>query len=177
MHRFAADTQVAAMIHAELAAIVIVGSLALGGSCIIAVEPSAARQDIRLSAELLDLLRAEMREIATGTQSVALALASADWKSVEDTSGKIRASYIMEKKLTTAQVQQLERALPAAFKQLDQEFHLRAQKLGAAAATRDPELVGFHFSRLIENCVACHAAYARTRFPGFLPAKRAAHAH
>jgi hypothetical protein len=113
------------------------------------------------------LLRAEMSEIAGGVQGIALSLAIADWTSVQETSKKIRASYIMEKKLTAAQARELEHALPGHFRQLDREFHRRAEKLGEAAAIHDAELAAFEYSRLIESCTRCHAAYARSRFPGF----------
>lgn len=122
---------------------------------------------IKLTPDLLNLLRAEMREIAGGIQGIAGALATGDWKTIETTSAKIRASYIMEKQLTPAQAQALERALPEPFKQLDAEFHQRAEKLGQAAAAHDAELATFHYSRLVESCVRCHATYAPKRFPGF----------
>lgn len=64
---------------------------------------------------------------------------------------KIRDSYIMEKKLTPAQAKELDQALPARFKQLDAEFHQRAERLGAAATTHDPELVAIQYSRLTET--------------------------
>jgi cytochrome c556 len=73
----------------------------------------------------------------------------------------------MEKSLTPVQADKLEKALPAGFKALDAEFHERAERLAAAAATHDPELVAYQYSRLLENCTRCHAAYARHRFPGF----------
>ena len=106
-----------------------------------------------------------------------MSLAAADWKSIEETSQNIRASYIMEKKLTDAHAKELEQALPENFKQLDREFHQRAEKLGAAAAAHDPELVAFQYSRLIESCADCHSAYAQTRFPGFSPPAREGHSH
>jgi len=104
-----------------------------------------------------------------------LSLATANWTSIQETSTKIRASYIMEKKLTAAQTEELEQALPENFKQLDAEFHQRAEKLGMAAVAHDPELVAFQYSRLIESCALCHSAYAKSRFPGFSPPARQDH--
>jgi cytochrome c556 len=140
-----------------------------------AAQPAAASTDVHLSPPLRGLLQQEMREVAHGTQTLAIALASADWKTLADTSAKIRASYILEKKLTAAQRQELERALPAEFKQLDAEFHARAEKLEQAARARDHEQAAFHYSRMIENCAACHSAYAKARFPGFASVTPAAH--
>jgi cytochrome c556 len=138
----------------------------------LAAETQVVRQDLKLSPELLKLLRAEMGEIAGGVQGIALSLAIADWRSIQETSEKMRASYIMEKKLTPAQAEELERVLPEHFKELDSEFHQKAGKLCQAAAAHDPELIVFHYSRLIESCVPCHATYARSRFPGFAAAKQ-----
>ena len=135
------------------------------------------RQDIKLSPDVLNLLRAEMGEIAGGIQGIALSLATADWMSIQETSTKIRASYIMEKKLTAAQAKELEQALPDHFKQLDTEFHQRAEKLGVAAAAHDPELVAFQYSRLIESCTLCHSTYAKSRFPGFSSLPQQGHSH
>jgi len=140
-------------------------------------DPHDSHGDIELSPELLNLLREEMREIATGIQGVALSLATANWESIEKTSKDIRASYIMERKLTAAQAQELTQALPEHFKQLDAGFHQRAEKLGEAAAAHDPELVAFQYSRLIESCALCHSAYARSRFPGFSSPVQQRHHH
>jgi len=142
-----------------------------------ATEPHDPAQRIGLSPDLLALLGEEMREIAAGVQGIALSLATADWKSMEETSAKIQASYIMQKKLTPAQARELEHALPADFKRMDAEFHQRAGRLGLAAAAHDPELAAFHYSRLVESCALCHAAYARQRFPGFSPIGPQGHHH
>jgi cytochrome c556 len=133
--------------------------------------------DVRLSPQLRGLLQEEMREVARGTQTLAIALSSADWKTLHDTSAKIRASYILEKKLTAAQKRELEHALPAGFKQLDADFHARAEKLALAAEARDHELAAFHFSRMVESCAACHSTYAKARFPGFVAPTPATHGH
>ena len=160
-----------------LAAMLVIGGLAAIPVHACAAEPDAARQDIELSPDLLNLLKAEMGEIAVGMQSIPLSLVSADWKSIHQTSKKIQASYIMQKQLTAAQSKELEQALPAYFKRLDAEFHQRAERLGAAAAAHDPELVAFQYSRLLESCTLCHSAYAKSRFPGFTAPVAEAHSH
>lgn len=160
-----------------LATLITLGSLALVPLQSYAAEQEKAHQDVALSPDLAELLREEMREIAVGVQSIPLSLVSANWTSIVETSAKIQASYIMGQKLTPAQVKELEQALPAHFKQLDAEFHQRAGRLGAAAAAHDAELVSFQYSRLIETCAACHAAYATVRFPGFSPAPQQDHHH
>jgi cytochrome c556 len=146
---------------------VLASVISLAGALAHAAEPAAAPRSLQLSASVKNLLTAEMVELTKGMQGLTLAIASADWASIQSTSTRIRESYIMEKQLTAPQAEELERALPERFKELDAEFHQRAQRLGAAAAAHDAELVVYHYSRLIESCTACHAAYAGARFPGF----------
>lgn len=165
------------MIFNSLKVFVALIGVVAGAASAHAAEPRPVNQDVRLSPDVLNLLRAEMREISGGVQGLASALATADWKSIQNTGRNIRASYIMEKKLTPAQADELEKALPLQFKQLDAEFHRRAEKLEAAAAARDPELVAFHYSRLVESCVQCHSAYASKRFPGFASPPAPDHSH
>jgi cytochrome c556 len=160
-----------------LATIVVIITLAAGSANTLAEEAHAPNRGVVLSPDLLNLLRAEMLEITRGVQSVALSMATADWKSIQETSAKLRASYIMEKKLTDTQAEELEKALPEKFKLLDAEFHQRAERLGAAAAAHDPELVVFHYSRLIEGCIRCHSAFASERFPGFASQVPQGHHH
>lgn len=160
-----------------LATIFVICNLVSGSITTYAAEPPAPQPGIKLSPDLQNLLRAEMREISTGVQGIAVSLATADWQAIQETSTKIRTSYIMEKKLTPAQAKELEQALPEQFKQLDAEFHQRAERLGAAAAAHDPELVAFHYSRLVESCAHCHAAFAKSRFPGFSSHAQQGHHH
>jgi len=132
-----------------------------------AEEHQSPDQQLALSPDLQQLLRAEMREISAGMQEIVLLLAAADWGAIQETSAKIHASYIMAQKLTPALKEELEQALPDRFIQLDEEFHHRAEKLGMAAAARDSELVAFHYSRMLESCARCHAEFAAGRYPGF----------
>lgn len=143
------------------AIVVVLGLLAISGR--------AYSSDVKLSPQVLDLLRAEMREVSAGMQAMAISIASGDWRAIRDTSARIRASYIMEKKLTPAQARELETVLPPRFKALDAEFHDRAGELGAAATARDAKLVVAQYSRMLESCTTCHAAFASSRFPNFSP--------
>ncbi len=160
----------------QLAATLLVGLLSGPGPAL-AAEPAGQPAGVTLSADTLKLLREEMREISAGVQGIPLAIASADWKAIRETSTRIRDSYIMEKRLTPAQAGELEAVLPARFKMLDADFHARAEKLGAVAALHDAELVVFHYSRLLESCAACHSEFARARFPNFAAETAGAHRH
>ena len=142
-----------------------------------AQEPHIKQNDLQLSPELMELLRAEMRALLTGVQSLATGIATADWKSVAENSAQISASYILDQKLTPAQREELGTSLPEHFKRLDSEFHLEAEKLEVAATNHDAQLVTFHYYRLIETCTTCHAIYAVSRFPGFRLSTESVHRH
>lgn len=143
--------------------------ITLGGMSASAQEATSGERELQLSPELEDLLRAEMRALLSGVQSLPAGIATADWKSVADTSARISASYILEQKLTPAQRTELGTSLPEHFKKMDSDFHLKARKLEAAAMNHDARLAAFHFYGLIETCTVCHTAYAASRFPGFAP--------
>lgn len=147
----------------------IIALLGIGIGCATAYaeQPPDLQDGLHLSKDLRTLLQDEMHQIAEASQHIVMYLASGDWKSIERISDEIQASYVMEKNLTEAQKQELEDKLPDRFKWLDREFHARAGKLGQAAAASDAETVAFHYSRLLESCAACHAAFAKSRFPGF----------
>ncbi len=132
------------------------------------VEP--ARSDVPMSAGLQSLFRQEMLALLAGTQQIAAALPVANWKEIGATSAAMRHSYVLEKKLTPEQQDELER-LPEEFRALDEAFHLRAGKLERAASAHDAESVAFQFSRLLEACTECHTKFSKTRFPAFSAAK------
>ncbi|MCG6867806.1 MAG: hypothetical protein LJE91_03490 [Gammaproteobacteria bacterium] len=159
------------------AACIILVTISLGCVSASAQETHLPQNNFRLSPQLIELLRAEMRMLLTGIQSIASGIATADWNSVADKSAQISASYILEQKLTPAQREELDTSLPEHFKRLDSEFHLEAKKLEAAATSHDQQLATFHCYRLIETCTSCHALYAASRFPGFKPSTEAAHGH
>lgn len=142
-----------------------------------AADQHAHSGPIELSPELTRLLRAEMAELSGAVQTVAAAIAAGDWEAVESTSAKMHDSYIMRQSLTPAQAAELNAALPEHFKHLDGAFHARSRRLGEAAAKHDAELAAFQFSRLLEACAQCHAAYASERFPGFSRQDDAPHGH
>jgi cytochrome c' len=139
-------------------------------------EPSAPTTSLEMSSDLQQLFQAEMRELLLGTQTIAGFLPIANWDGIASSAMAMRASYVLEKKLTTAQRQNLEK-LPEQFKALDEAFHLRAEKVAQAAKVKDAEAVSFQFSRLLDTCVACHSIYAKARFPDFPSEGRAEHHH
>lgn len=136
----------------------------------------SANSALAMSPALLELFRSEMRELQSGTQAIAAALPAGDWDGIVKASRQMKQSYILEKKLTPAQRKELG-ALPERFRDLDAEFHARADRLAAAAASHDPELVSFQYSRVLETCTSCHAAFAPARFPGLGARSPASHQH
>jgi hypothetical protein len=165
------------MFHMNRISLIFLLLLPLSMSSVRAENISGGKEALQLSPELLVLLRAEMREILTAVQSLPVGIATADWKSVADTSAQIRASYILEQKLTPEQRQELTTSLPEHFKRLDSHFHLEAQKLEKAAINHDPQLSAFHYYRMLETCTACHKSYAPSRFPGFSSNSKQSHGH
>ncbi len=155
----------------------LLGMAALGSGPITAQEPQPAAQALRLSPQLLELLRSEMRALVTGIQTIPAAIATADWKHIATTSAQISASYILNQKLTPAQKTELQDALPDHFKRLDANFHREARKLEAAAHNHDAQLAAFHYYRLLETCTTCHSTYASSRFPDFAADAVGAHGH
>lgn len=165
------------MCYINRKAFLLISMLCIGVGPVNAQEAITTKDDLGLSPELIQLLRAEMRELLGGIQSIPVGIATADWESVATTSARIRGSYILEQELTPAQKKELDTKLPEHFKRLDSHFHLEAEKLEAAAVNHDPQLSAFHYHRLIETCTACHALYAPSRFPGFSEEKKHAHGH
>ncbi len=141
------------------------------------VMAAPAKQPLQLSAELMELLRAEMQALLGAVQTIPAGIATGDWQRVAETSTKAGASYILAQKLTAQQRQELKEKLPDLFKHLDAAFHAEAEKLAAAARQHDAQLSSFHYYRMLETCTACHAVYATTRFPGFAPPTGREHKH
>lgn len=165
------------MIKGKQVLLAVLGIMLIGSLTAYAQDPPASPNDLQLSQEVQSMLQAEMREISVAVQAVAVSLATGNWESIETISENIRASYVMEKNLTDSQRHELEDKLPDYFKRLDAEFHVRAEKLGLAAAFHDPETVAFQYYRLIESCATCHATFAKTRFPGFSSISPEKHQH
>lgn len=149
-------------------------ALCLGAEAAESVSPSTS--SVPLSAGLQALYRQEMVELLAATQRVAAALPVANWMEIEATGVAMRHSYVLEKKLTRQQQDELTR-LPEGFQALDEAFHFRAGKLEQAARAHDAESVAFQFSRLLEACTACHTQFAKTRFPGFAAPNNSGQAH
>ncbi len=107
-----------------------------------------------------------MLALLAGTQRIAAALPVADWKEIAAVGAEMKNSYVLEKKLTREQEDELAR-LPEEFRALDEGFHVMAGKLGQAARAHDAKSVAVQYSRLMEACTTCHIEFAKTRFPGF----------
>lgn len=143
---------------------------------VLSAELSAPIPSLNMSPDLQQLFQAEMRELLLGTQHIAGSLPVANWDGIAGSAMAMRNSYVLEKKLTTTQRHDLEK-LPEQFKAFDEAFHLRAEKLAHAAKAKDAEAVSFHFSRLLDTCVACHSTYAKPKFPNFRSEGGAEHRH
>jgi hypothetical protein len=127
-----------------------------------------AGNNILLSAELRNLLGEEMVAIENGMKNLVPAISSGEWEKVASIAQNISNSFIMKQKLTTAQKDELHRALPGHFIEMDQDFHNSAGMLAHAAGMKNADVVNFYFFKMNSACVACHTKYATKRFPGLL---------
>ena len=127
-----------------------------------------AGNKILLSADLRNLLGEEMVAIENGMKNLVPAISSGKWEEVASIAQKISNSFIMKQKLTTAQKDELHRALPSQFIEMDQDFHNSAGMLAHAAGMKNADVVNFYFFKLNSACVACHTKYAMERFPGLV---------
>jgi len=150
--------------------LILAGLLACFGCALAAdphpdAEPSAGVA--ALSTPLREALGAEMAALQGGLTAVIPAVVAGHWDEVARIGQQMRDSYIMKQSLTEAQLEELHRALPASFLELDARFHYLAGMLSHAAEARKPELVGFYLGTLTETCVTCHAQHAQAKFPAF----------
>jgi len=127
-----------------------------------------ADNKIHLSADLQSLLGEEMVAIENGMKNLIPAISSGEWEQVASIAQNIKSSFIMKQKLTTAQKEELHRALPGQFIEMDQDFHNSAGMLAHAAGMKNADVVNFYFFKLNSACVACHSKYATERFPGLV---------
>jgi hypothetical protein len=126
-----------------------------------------AERTINLSPDLKALLVEEMNEVKKGMESLVTSIALGDWQAIEKTGHNIKHSYILKKRLTSEQKQELMKVLPKGFKSLDKKFHYYAGMLSHVAMERDIDLVQFYRSKMNETCTTCHAQFASARFFGF----------
>ena len=132
---------------------------------------------LTLTPKLRAALVAEMVGVKAGVAELSVSLASGEWEKTAQHATRIRDSYIMKQKLSRAELEQLERSLPADFVAMDERFHRNAEGLAHAAHAQDHELAVFYFSKMLEGCGSCHAGYATHTFAGFRRAEPAMHTH
>lgn len=132
---------------------------------------------LALSPKLRAALVAEMAGIKEELAVLAPAIAMGDWDVATKRAERIRDSYIMKQKLSRADLEELERALPPDFAEMDARFHRHAEGLAHAAATQNHELSVFYLSRMLEGCGSCHARYATHVLKGFKQPEPAGHGH
>lgn len=110
------------------------------------------------------LLVEEMLHIEKGMQEIFSYMVKGDYESIVPIASDIHDSFILKKKLTKAQAQDLKEHLPMEFIKLDGSFHELAGKLTNAAEFAEKEKVLETFSDMSKKCVKCHSTYATHRF-------------
>lgn len=112
---------------------------------------------VPLPNEAMTALGEDMQRTGQAMEQLAGAIARGDWEAI----GTLAPALAYRDPATR------DGPLPMQWRQLDGDFRARIEKLKAAAGARDPVLVIYQFSRLLEGCTSCHSAFADERFPGF----------
>lgn len=142
-----------------------------------AAPKAAGAPVLSLSPKHRAALVAEMVGVKEGVAELSASLATGEWDAAAQRAERVRDSYIMKKNLTRAELEELERVLPADFAEMDDAFHRHAEGLAHAAEARNYELAVFYFSKMMDGCGNCHARYATHVFKGFKRADRAEAVH
>lgn len=127
-------------------------------------EATRADEGLQLPQKYTELLRDEMQLLEQEMQSLLPAIARAEWQLVHDKGLRIYNSLIMRQRLSRQEHEELHHLLPAAFLQLDMQFHDYGKRLALAAEAGDGELVGYYYGRMVQGCIACHDQFASQRF-------------
>lgn len=123
--------------------------------------------DIKLSRKIHRALTAEMNALQNGMTNLVIAIPAGRLSEIAETAKKMKEGYIMKEVLSKEQKEEFKRSLPKGYIEIDREFHEILGKLSDSAQGKDREHVNYYYYKLTENCVRCHAMYARKRFPDF----------
>ncbi len=159
------------MFRKSLVAVVLIVSLTAplvgkSGDMHTAVSATTA-PELALSPKLRAALVAEMMGVKEGVAELSTFLATGEWNAAAQRAERIRDSFIMKQKLSRDELEELERALPVEFVELDEAFHRHADGLAHAAKAMNYELAIFYYSKMMDGCGNCHSRYATNVFKGF----------
>lgn len=121
----------------------------------------------KLTPKLQDLLRKEMLSIDHASQQILAALVRGEDARVTELAQQIHDSFILRQSMTPEDKADLMAAVPDGFVRQDKTFHEISAALAQAAREGDRPGQQEHFSQMIQACSACHAQYARDRFPNY----------
>jgi hypothetical protein len=130
-----------------------------------------------LSPELQQLFSREMLELQNAMMAMLPLYVAGKLDDIATIAAQMESSYVLKQNLNESQMHELHAKLPAAFIEQDQQFHYLAGMLEHVAKAGKTELVGFYIAKMGEACVACHTAYATSRFPELSRKKQAEHDH
>jgi hypothetical protein len=130
-----------------------------------------------LSPELQQLFSREMLELQNAMMAMLPLYVAGKLDDIATIAARMESSYVLKKNLSGSQMHELHAKLPAAFIEQDQQFHYLAGMLEHVAKAGKTELVGFYISKMGEACVACHTAYATSRFPELSRNRQVEHDH
>jgi hypothetical protein len=123
--------------------------------------------ELQFSKKIHRVLTAEMNALQNGMTNLAIAIPAGRSKEIAEIAKKMRDGYIMKEILSKKQLKEFHSSLPSGYTEIDHEFRTITDSLMRAAQGNNRERVNLYFYKLIENCVTCHAKYAKKRFPDF----------
>lgn len=121
----------------------------------------------KLTETLRDMLRREMNAILGASLQIQEALVRGEDARVAELAQSIHDSFILAQEMTPEDREALRAAVPAAFVERDQAFHVLTGELAAAARDGDDARQRRLFGEVVAACAACHERYATDRFPAF----------
>lgn len=124
---------------------------------------------LHLSPGVKEALVQEMQGVQKNMQSMLPHIAAGEWEHVAHLAQRIEGAYILRQKLSPEQMEELHRALPPEFIELDHGFHKMAGMLSHVAKEPHIELVSFYYYKLVDSCNRCHSKFAQQRFPKLAP--------
>lgn len=120
----------------------------------------------KLTDQLRQLLQQEMRSIQAAMITIHASMVMGYHDAVAENAQQIHDSFILEQSLTEQDHKDLMAAVPAAFLEIDSNFHQLAASLADAGRNRNIAEQHRLFSEMTQSCLQCHGAYVFDRFPG-----------
>ena len=105
-------------------------------------------EGFQLSRKLRRILSAEMNAVQNGITNLSIAVPAGRWNEISETAGKMKETYILKRKLSKSEIDELNKSFPAGYRELDSAFTKSAAMLAKAAEEHNGEQVSLFFNSL-----------------------------